>query len=407
MTFIHIKKSLSLLIIVCMAIWQSSAQEYLPTVYPDRITLSITAQPSTRQAISWRTDSSVSKGYAQIKAEESTADMEKGVKQVPAALHRLQVVDPAPRQDNYHQVVFEDLHPGTAYTYRVGDGTHWSEWLQFRTAEDPEASSSFSFIYLGDAQNDLKSRWSRAIRKAFQHAPDARFILHAGDLINRANTDREWGEWHQGAGFIHGMIPAVPTPGNHDHSWNDKIEKPVLDPHWPAQFLLPKNGPEGQQASVYYVDYQQVRIISLNSQVILHDAAARENQAKWLEQLLKNNTRRWTIVTMHHPIYSTAKNRDNAVLKQRFEPLFDKYGVDLVLQGHDHTYARGKGKQEDSPVYVLSVAGPKMYKSDSERWMDVSYVDTQMYQIITVDDDSLTYKAFDLNGILKDEFKLE
>src|SRR5690606_17544957 len=281
---LNIHRFLFLLLIGYLTLDNSYAQTYLPSNYPDRITLSITAQPSTSQAISWRTNSTVSNGFAQIKAEDSSSDMEKGMRQVPAAVHHLQVVDPAPRQDNYHQVVFEGLHPGTLYSYRVGDGTHWSEWLQFRTAEDPEAASSFSFIYLGDAQNDLKSRWSRAIRKAFQHAPDARFIVHAGDLINRANTDREWGEWHQGAGFIQGMIPVLPTPGNHDHLWDDKADKPVLDPHWAAQFHLPKNGPEGQQASVYYVDYQQVRLISLNSQVALHDAAARQEQARWLEE---------------------------------------------------------------------------------------------------------------------------
>lgn len=403
---LKIKKFLFIFLIGYLTIFHSYAQEYLPSHYPDRITLSITAQPSTRQAVSWRTDCSIDNGVAQIKAEDSTPDMEKGMQQVSAALHSLQVADPTPRQDHYHHVVFEGLRPGTRYTYRVGNGTYWSEWFHFRTAEAPEAERTFSFIYLGDAQNDLKSRWSRTIRKAFQHEPAARFIVHAGDLINRSNTDKEWGEWHQAAGFIHSMIPALPTPGNHDHLWDDKADKPVLDPHWAAQFHLPKNGPEKQQASVYYTDYQQARFISLNSQVAFHDAEARLEQAKWLEQLLQNNTQRWTIVTLHHPIYSTAKNRDNAVIRQYFEPLFDKYGVDLVLQGHDHTYARGKGKQKNSPVYVLSVAGPKMYKSDSERWMDVSFVDTQLYQVITVHNDSLMYKAFDLNGNLKDEFTL-
>lgn len=65
---------------------------------------------------------------------------------------------------------------------------------------------------------------------------------------------------------------------------------------------------------------------------------------------------------MHHPVYSTAKNRDNTILRERFKPIFEKYGVDLVLQGHDHTYARG-GLGKKRPVYLLSVAGPKMYES--------------------------------------------
>ncbi|MFM8215573.1 MAG: fibronectin type III domain-containing protein, partial [Pirellula sp.] len=47
------------------------------------------------------------------------------------------------------------LQPATKYAYRVGDGVNWSEWFQFRTAStQPEP---FSFVYFGDAQNDLRT----------------------------------------------------------------------------------------------------------------------------------------------------------------------------------------------------------------------------------------------------------
>lgn len=103
---------------------------------------------------------------------------------------------------------------GAAHTYRVGDGETWSEWHVFRTASDrPEP---FRFLYVGDAQNDIRSLWSRVIRAAYAAAPDARLILHAGDLVTQGWDDRLWSEWCEALGFIGATVPSLPVPGNHD-----------------------------------------------------------------------------------------------------------------------------------------------------------------------------------------------
>ena len=62
----------------------------------------------------------------------------------------------------YHQVRLHDLQPDTAYVYRVKGAEGWSEWLQFRTAA--ETFKPFSFIYMGDMQNDILSLASRSVR---------------------------------------------------------------------------------------------------------------------------------------------------------------------------------------------------------------------------------------------------
>lgn len=117
---------------------------------------------------------------------------------------------------NYHSVTFADLLPDTMYAYRVGDGEHWSEWFQFRTAS--KSPKPFSFLYVGDAQNFILELWSRLIREGFRKAPDARFIIHAGDLVNNAHSERQWHEWHMAGGWLHGMLASVPVPGNHEYS---------------------------------------------------------------------------------------------------------------------------------------------------------------------------------------------
>lgn len=391
-------KTLFLGIVFCCYIRHGNAQSIVSGKQPDRIMLTWSADPSTTQSVSWRTVGGGNRIIGQIAEEQSNPDFETKAQTVVG--ERL-YLERATQKDAYNQVSFRDLKPGTSYIYRVGDGTNWSSWNQFKTAGQ---SGDFSFIYLGDAQNDLRSKWSRTIRRAFQQEANARFIVHAGDLINRSNVDEEWAEWYEGAGFIHQMIPAVPTPGNHEYK-RDSTGRLVLDPHWKVQFNLPKNGPEGLQDAVYYLDYQDLRIVSLNSQLIMLDSAAAALQEKWVEKVLASSPKKWNIVLMHHPVYSTAKNRDNTVLRERFKPIFEQYGVDLVLQGHDHTYARGSlGRKR--PVYLLSVAGPKMYESDSERWMEKATSQTQLYQVIKFTANRLYFSSYKLNGELFDSFEL-
>ncbi len=391
-------KHILLVIGVCCTLLEGKSQTTNAYKQPDRITLTWSDDPSQTQSVSWRVNADKTKMIGQVVEELNNPELEAkaiSVQGIGVSLEQGQ------QTDTYGQVTFRDLKPGTVYAYRVGDGTIWSPWNQFRTAE---RSGGFSFIYLGDAQNDLRSRWARAIRRAYQQEANARFIVHAGDLINRSNADEEWAEWHEAAGFIHQMVPAVPTPGNHEYR-RDSLGKLVLDPHWNVQFNLPKNGPEDMQDAVYYLDYQDLRMISLNSQLIMLDSTAAAVQEKWLEKVLSSSPKKWNIVVMHHPVYSTAKNRDNTILRERFKPIFEKYGVDLVLQGHDHTYARG-GLGKKRPIYLLSVAGPKMYESDSERWMDRATSQTQLYQVIKLNNNKLHFSSYKLNGQLFDSFEL-
>ena len=210
---------------------------------------------------------------------------------------------------HYHSVEFSDLKPDTLYAYRVGSGDRWSEWIQFRTAKAQAAP--FSFLYFGDAQNSILSFWSRIIRAAYKKAPHAAFSIHAGDLVNTAHKDREWAEWFKAGGWIHSSVPSIPVSGNHEYT-NLKIDGvdkgKQLAIQWRSQFSLPPAGdlPNSLAETVYTLTYQGARIIALNSNREI------ETQAKWLEKVLSKNTSKWTIVTMHHPMFSSGAGRDNA-----------------------------------------------------------------------------------------------
>lgn len=397
-------------LLIAATFTNTQAQDFDPKPFPDRVILTWKGNTAVSQTVTWRTDTTVAGSKAQIKAEDSSPALEDAITTYDAD-SRLLSGGKNYATAKYHNVTFNNLKPGTVYAYRVGAGEHWSEWFQFTTASDQD--KPFSFIYLGDAQNDIRSKWSRVIRRAFSHEPDARFIIHTGDLINRSNNDKEWGEWHYGGGFINGMVPSMPSPGNHEYVRDEK-RKLILDPHWGVQYTLPGHGPAGLEESVYYIDYQNVRVISLDSQMIILDEASAKLQYEWLEKVLKENTKLWTVITFHHPIFSTAKSRDNKEFRERFKPLFDKYHIDLVLQGHDHTYSRGQnlprglsGREASGPVYLVSVAGPKMYKVDGAKWMNVSLENTQLFQVIHVDGGNLKFQAYKTSGELFDAFSLK
>ncbi len=167
---------------------------------PDRIFLSVTADLATSRAVSWRTSPEVKFGAvcAEIALATASPSFVNGARRIPAETVALDLNKSSYNRQgvvHYHRAVFEGLRPDTLYAYRVGspagkEGGHWSEWIQFRTAG--RGKEPFEFVYFGDAQNDLLSRWSRVMRMAYATAPDAAFVIHCGDLVNRAHSDREW-----------------------------------------------------------------------------------------------------------------------------------------------------------------------------------------------------------------------
>ncbi|MBW2410122.1 MAG: metallophosphoesterase family protein [Deltaproteobacteria bacterium] len=369
----------------------------------ERIILTWSDNPATTQAVTWRTGTADMQAIAQIAKADASPFFGNNARRIPATTNGLQL-------DNgevyYHSVNFTNLTPDTLYAYRVGNGAHWSEWFQFRTAHDqPE---SFSFIYFGDAQNNIRSLWSRAIRSAILESPKARFLIHAGDLVNHGDSDDEWGEWFDAGDWLFAMVPSLPATGNHEYH-NERGSRKRLSPFWRPQFMLPENGIEELKETVYYIDYQGVRIVVLNSNKKI------KKQARWLEKILKQNPNHWTVVAFHHPVHPTFYLDNEKRLDKIWKPLFEKYNVDLILQGHEHIYARGFGtslgretnaQRSAGPLYITSVSGPKMYRLKNRRWLDRVGENMQLFQVISVSRDTLHYRAVTVAGELYDAFKL-
>ncbi|MEC8636836.1 MAG: metallophosphoesterase family protein [Bacteroidota bacterium] len=393
-----------------------------PNEFPDHVILSATEDPSSSIGVNWRTHSNNTVGYLEIAPSGPGPDFVYNAKTFPAV--RTHVNSSEASKDGFESSFFEvqikGLTPNTLYAYRVGNDDFKSEWHQFTTASDKP--TPLSFLYVGDAQNYILELWSRVIRNAYKKAPNADFFIHAGDLVNDAHDESEWNEWFSAGGFIHSEIPAIAVPGNHEYRGlkaNKPRENRELSVQWNAQFGFPKNGPEELHKTCYYVDYPNLRVVALNSN---REIAL---QAQWLRKVLDENDKKWTIVTFHHPIFSASTGRDNPKLRALWKPLLDHYNVDLALQGHDHSYARGAvyekptyieknpaNKIVKGPVYVVSVSGGKMYSVKESGWgefgatQDKNGERKQLFQHISIDGNRLIYQSFTATGELFDRFEL-
>ena len=246
----------------------------IPSKDPDRIILTFNGDPSTKRAVTWRTDSTVEKAKAQIAIAGVNS---KFARQAIEYIATTQEFDLGLYKSNnslivnYHSVIFENLKPNTLYAYRVGDDENWSEWIQFKTANDKYSPSQF--VYFGDAQNDILSHWSRVIRMAYQTAPNASFVIHAGDLVDTAHRDYEWAQWFKAGGFIHSQWTAIPVVGNHEFQRVNDSTSRRLSIQWRPQFSLPveENLDEKLHETVYTVEYQDVLILVLNSTGLLEE----------------------------------------------------------------------------------------------------------------------------------------
>lgn len=385
-----------------------AGQENTPAPYPDRIILNLAEDAATSVAVTWRTDLSVNEGFCELQPLTPTRinpDNTRCFKAKTTAVKYEYEGEPT-IEANQHSYVFTGLVPGQKYLYRVGKEGFWSEWLEFSTPSDSD--DKFSFVYFGDPQSNLKSEWSRVVRKAYNSVPDCSFMLYGGDIINRAGRDTEWDEWFMAGSYIFATVPQVLTPGNHDY------KDLQIDSHWKYQFTQPGNGPEVVKGTCFFVDYKNLKVISIDSatesELEDENGSALKSQKIWLDSVLAANTKDWVIVTTHLPFYSPKESRDNPLVRKHFQPILEKYGVDMVLSGHDHSYGRGIASdfsEKPSIVYVVSVSGPKLYEAGDKKWMQVKGSMLQLFQQISIDGNKLHFKAFTADGELFDEFMLK
>lgn len=202
-------------------------------------------------------------------------------------------------------------------------------------------SSSYEFLSIGDW--GCPGAIQDSVAAAMAKESGARFILAVGDNFYEdgvsSTRDALWDEvW---AGVYHKLPNLVQMPwyaclGNHDYRKNPlaQIEYSKVDERWNMPNLyynFVKELPDGSRCNFIMIDTQQLDDRDEHSKREICD-----KHMQWLEATLKANTCEWIIACGHYPLFSVGMHGGNSRLRAKLTPLFEKYGVDMFVSGHNH-----------------------------------------------------------------------
>ncbi|MBI4406798.1 fibronectin type III domain-containing protein [Candidatus Micrarchaeota archaeon] len=296
-------------------------------VPPSQIHLSTTSDPATSITVMWQTPSS------------AATMVEYG--ETPLLGQRVEGREF--RYSGYGGFLHEatlSLRPSTVYHYRVGDGTDWSEVYSFKTAPPLGSIEEFVAVAWGD-QGHVHEEVPEAAASI-----NPNLVLFAGDLAYGDNEDKV-DKFFEVDEPLAATSLFMAVPGNHEyHDFGQNSDNALT---FVNRFAFPRN-------SMYsYLDERTYSFNYGNAHFAFIDLGKEESDdedqvdsnevAAWLDADLAALPPgiTWRVVVLHFNLYSTgARHRmsGHAKERQRFEPIFRRHGIDLVVMGHLHAYER-------------------------------------------------------------------
>jgi len=264
------------------------------------------------------------------------------------------------KEDQNHCVRLEGLRPYTQYHYQVrtGDETLAPD-ATFRTLAGLE-QQSIHFVAWGDHRSNPSIHHQLA---DVVKATDPDFVVDVGDLVDSGTSMSWWSTFFIAEHDLLATAPVYPALGNHEQN----------SPLYFSLFSLPGN------ERWYSFDSGPAHFVSLD--VASSNYKPGSEQYNWLLRDLQDTMRPWKIVYMHYPAYAYAPVGGSVqAIRDYLVPLFEMYGVQLVLSGHDHFYQRnvvngvtyvvtGGG---GAPLYPVGVGSTTVYAESTYEFMKIS-----------------------------------
>lgn len=373
---------LTILTVVRWEVWFGNPPEapYVPSATPTRVLLTFGDDGAMSRNVSWQCDSVLHDAHLEWHVE--------GEEKSVCVKAEGEIFESRSGKAAYYVARLKDLQGGLEYHYRVVTNGKYSPWYEFRV-DDPELKHDMSFLYFGDVQDSLHGVSNHYIRQAWAQHPTSDFVMFGGDLTERP-TDAYWAETFRGLDSIGQRLPVLCVTGNHEY-----LKYPIrkLERRFSLVFSYFLQSMDGDN-QVYTLRYGDVQLFLLDSN---REWPFLAQQARWLRSKLEESSARWKIVVLHHPIYSIKSSSNNLLQRWEFADLLND-NVDLVLQGHEHAYARMTQWDEGRrvpPIYTVSHCSPKFYRFQFDERFDRFGTGTQLYQHIAVHGDTLSMKAFD------------
>lgn len=270
------------------------------------------------------------------------------------------------------------LQPNTVYCYDVADDTgRLSNRTGFRTAPSADSTEPVRFLAFGDSGGGGADQYALMEQ---MHTVPFDLMIHTGDLAYDDGTidqfeDTVFAVYED----LFRNIPFFPASGNHDY-------KTMQGAPFRDVFNLPNENGE----KWYSFDYGRVHFVALDTE------ADYSKQMKWLEQDLAATQLPWKIIYMHRPPYSSGTHGSDTTLRSKLAPIAEKYGVQLVLTGHDHHYERMK--PQNGVAYVVTGGGGVGTRSAGTSSFTALSDDVIHFVQVEVGVDELVMHAIDATG---------
>lgn len=309
------------------------------------------------------------------------------------------------------------------YALYDSDLKSWGQQKTYSTAQSSD-TKNFTFLAIGDSRNGL-AVWKKVSELA--NTKKAALTVFNGDIVDNGGSAGEWDDWfNSGAAYLEKNV-VYHALGNHDE---DNVDTKKF---FENIFELPKNSSGSELYSA--TKYGNVLFITLNSEVYGSNGDPKP-QADWLatelQKAKKDPSILWTVVSHHRPHLNIGQhNSQNSSFPGSWKPViwkvYDDYGVDLVLNGHDHNYQRTKPVNlkvsASAPVskygsepgegrcqIICGGAGAPLYPvstSNADAWAMEKYQSVDNFVLCEVSGCKMTVTAYKADGSVLDNFVLD
>ena len=320
-----------------------------------------------------------------------------------------------------HKVQLFGLLPDTTHCYRLylpadqSTGVYKAFEGTFTTFRD-ETKPYFSFLAFGDSGSGSEEQFELADQME-KFRPD--FVVHTGDVLSDGlDEDADDQYFIPYAGLL-SRTPFFLTLGNHDYGRDLKTSagKGFLKANFAPFHSVPLTG---LPPHYYFFDEGNARFFVLDVNAFSGASFAPplepgSKQYKWLEHYLaKASDKTWKFVVVHQPLYSTGAHPVVEEELAALEPLFLKYKVDLVLQGHDHDYERtfpvkeGLTDEKAGIIYITLGGGgnPLYIQRRNEDW-SAKFLPVYHFAVFSIKEKLLKMSVYDKAGEEVDTLEIQ
>lgn len=267
-------------------------------------------------------------------------------------------------------------HGFVAYRARAAGGV--TEPHVFRVGVPP--GESFRFAAFGDTRTNHHVH--RAVIDAVARE-NIEFVAHTGDMVENGGVEAQWDTFFQIERPLLERVPIIPAIGNHDMGARQYFRHYFMLDRW-------------ARARRYFAhDWGNLRVVVIDGGIECRDGC---EQNVFASRALAEGAERGMLMVMmlHWPPYSSGKHGSNLSVQEPVSELARRYGVELVIAGHDHNYERTN--PIEGVTYIVSGSAGAPIRPVKPQWFTAEARTEPHYVLVDVEQGRLVVRAVNLRG---------